>query len=154
MRLSRGLQLFKRNRKLKPQRFRRFLTETPTVLKGKVAFFNFKRGFGFIEEETSKKGYFVHLSGLKSEKPLYKDSIVSFSVEPGLKGEKAVNVVVEIEGPKPPVHEPKKIIPKPNPNQKVEIKKSVPTPPKSGIQYKVFNLGDEVHIIIKPGTNK
>ena len=58
-------------------------------MKGKVKFFNNTKGFGFITGEDNKE-YFVHESGVKQS--IDKDDEVTFDVEQGDKGPKAVNV--------------------------------------------------------------
>ncbi len=63
-------------------------------MKGKVKFFNRMKGFGFISGEDSKE-YFVHESGIKEGKSLDENDEVTFDVEAGDRGPKAVNVVKE-----------------------------------------------------------
>ena len=60
-------------------------------MKGKVKFFNRTKGFGFIAGEDNKE-YFVHESGIK-EGSLDENDEVTFDVEEGDRGPKAVNVV-------------------------------------------------------------
>ena len=60
--------------------------------KGTVKFFNESKGFGFVIEETSKKEYFVHISGLIDE--IREGDTVEFELEEGKKGLNAVNVKV------------------------------------------------------------
>lgn len=60
-------------------------------MKGKVKFFNATKGFGFVAAEDGKE-YFVHISGLKEGEKLYEDDAVTFDVEEGERGPKAVNV--------------------------------------------------------------
>jgi len=59
-------------------------------MKGKVKFFNRAKGFGFIAGEDDKE-YFVHESGIK-QGPIDENDEVSFDVEEGDRGPKAVNV--------------------------------------------------------------
>jgi len=59
-------------------------------MKGKVKWFNGAKGFGFITGEDNKE-YFVHESGIK-QGPINEDDEVSFDVEEGDRGPKAVNV--------------------------------------------------------------
>ncbi|MCF7910762.1 cold shock domain-containing protein [Candidatus Pacearchaeota archaeon] len=63
-------------------------------MKGNVRFFDAIKGFGFI---TGKDGedYFVHKSELKETDSLDENDEVSFDVEKGTKGLKAVNVKKE-----------------------------------------------------------
>jgi len=60
-------------------------------MKGKVKFFNRTKGFGFIAGDDDKE-YFVHESGIK-EGPIDENDEVSFDVEDGERGPKAINVV-------------------------------------------------------------
>ena len=59
-------------------------------MKGKVKWFNGAKGFGFITGEDNKE-YFVHESGIK-QGTIDENDEVSFDVEEGDKGLKAVNV--------------------------------------------------------------
>ncbi|MBW3001364.1 cold shock domain-containing protein [Candidatus Woesearchaeota archaeon] len=61
------------------------------MMKGKVKFFNAMRGFGFIAGEDGKE-YFVHQTGLKEGVVLNDNDPVTFDVEKGDKGPRAVNV--------------------------------------------------------------
>jgi len=63
-------------------------------MKGKVKFFNQIKEFGFIVGEDGND-YFVHKTGLKEDSNLDKDDSVSFDIEEGEKGKKAVNVEVQ-----------------------------------------------------------
>ncbi len=63
-------------------------------MKGKVKFFNETKGFGFIKGEDGKE-YFVHTSGLNSGVSVDEGDDVSFEVEQGDKGPKAVKVSKE-----------------------------------------------------------
>lgn len=60
-------------------------------MKGKVKFFNSSKGFGFIAGEDGKE-YFVHLTGVTPGTTLKDNEEVSFEVEQGDKGPKAVKV--------------------------------------------------------------
>jgi CspA family cold shock protein len=59
-------------------------------MKGTVKFFNREKRFGFIAGEDNKE-YFVHESGV-TEGPIDENDEVTFDVEEGDKGPKAVNV--------------------------------------------------------------
>ena len=59
-------------------------------MKGKVKFFNDGKGFGFIAGEDNKE-YFAHESGIK-EGSIAEDDQVTFDVEEGDRGPKAVNI--------------------------------------------------------------
>lgn len=62
--------------------------------KGKVKWFNEKKGYGFIERESGGD-VFVHYTAIKSEgfKTLTEGQQVEFEVVQGQKGPQAVNVV-------------------------------------------------------------
>ncbi|MBU0470670.1 MAG: cold shock domain-containing protein [Nanoarchaeota archaeon] len=60
-------------------------------MEGTVKFFNEKKGFGFIAGEDGKE-YFVHQTGLAEGVRLRENDSVSFDVEQGDRGPKAVNV--------------------------------------------------------------
>ena len=60
-------------------------------MKGNCKFFNEQKGFGFIAADDGQE-YFVHQSGLKEGVTLRENDPVSFEVEEGDRGPKAVNV--------------------------------------------------------------
>ncbi len=60
-------------------------------MKGTVKFFNEMKGFGFIAGEDGKE-YFVHSTGLAEGATLHENDEVTFDVEQGDRGPKAVNV--------------------------------------------------------------
>jgi len=60
-------------------------------MNGKVKFYNSSKQFGFITAEDGKD-YFVHESGLNPGVVLRDNDEVSFDVEEGDRGLKAVNV--------------------------------------------------------------
>ncbi len=60
-------------------------------MNGKVKFFDNTRGFGFIVAEDGKE-YFVHQTGLAEGTMLNENDAVTFDVEEGDRGPKAVNV--------------------------------------------------------------
>jgi len=60
------------------------------IRKGKVAFFDTSKGFGFIQEQDTQEKYFVHVSGLIDE--IQENDKVSFELERGQKGMNAVRV--------------------------------------------------------------
>jgi len=61
------------------------------TMEGKVKFFNERKGFGFITADDGKE-FFVHMSGVKDNAVLQENDRVSFDVEQGDRGAKAVNV--------------------------------------------------------------
>ncbi|MGD1845835.1 MAG: cold-shock protein [Salibacteraceae bacterium] len=64
--------------------------EFDPIRKGKVEFFNHNKGFGFIRDLDTQDQYFVHINDLKE--PIDENDKVSFEIEQGLKGPKAVRV--------------------------------------------------------------
>jgi len=60
-------------------------------MEGKVKFFNTGKGFGFILGDDGQD-YFVHISQLKENVNLKDNDTVSFTVEEGDRGLKAMNV--------------------------------------------------------------
>jgi CspA family cold shock protein len=60
-------------------------------MNGNVKFFNKSKGFGFITAEDGKD-YFVHQSGLNGDFILEENDSVTFDVEEGDRGPKAVRV--------------------------------------------------------------
>jgi len=63
-------------------------------MKGTVKFYNKVKEFGFITAEDGKE-IFVHKTGLKEGVTLDEGDAVTFDVEEGDKGPKAVNVSKE-----------------------------------------------------------
>jgi CspA family cold shock protein len=60
-------------------------------MKGTVKFFNARKGFGFVSAEDGND-YFVHQSALAEGITLNEGDAVTFDVEQGDRGPKAVNV--------------------------------------------------------------
>ncbi len=60
--------------------------------RGKVKWFDAKKGFGFIEKQSGGD-IFVHISSLKDVKSLEQGAEVEFEVTEGKKGPQASNVV-------------------------------------------------------------
>lgn len=63
------------------------------MLRGRVKWFNDKKGYGFIVKDDGKE-VFVHINDINRGDILLPDEEVSFDVTEGQKGEKAVNVSV------------------------------------------------------------
>ena len=64
--------------------------EEDVVRKGKVAFFDTSKGYGFIRDLANEEKYFVHISGTLDE--IAENDSVTFELEKGLKGLNAVKV--------------------------------------------------------------
>ncbi len=64
--------------------------EFDPVRKGKVAFFNDSKGYGFINDDEDGERYFVHVNGLVDD--VKENDKVSFELEKGQKGMNAVRV--------------------------------------------------------------
>jgi len=64
--------------------------EEDPIRKGKVAFFDTSKGFGFITDADNQEKYFVHVSGLIDE--VAENDKVTFELEKGLKGMNAVRI--------------------------------------------------------------
>ena len=61
-------------------------------MKGIVKFFNKAKGFGFITSEEDEKDYFVHYSNVVDNAEIKDGDSVTFDVEEGDRGPKAVKV--------------------------------------------------------------
>ena len=60
------------------------------TLTGKVKFFYDAKGYGFIKDDNSDNDYFFHFTGALDK--VRKDDKVSFELEEGQRGIKAVNI--------------------------------------------------------------
>lgn len=69
--------------------------EEPTILKGRVEFFNEARGFGFIKDITGVDKYFFHINNVTFN--IKENDIVTFDLERGAKGMNAINICLEIK---------------------------------------------------------
>ncbi len=65
-------------------------------MNGKVKFFNERKGFGFVAAEDGKE-YFIHITGLNEGVRIKDEDDVTFDVEEGDRGLKAVNVSLATE---------------------------------------------------------
>ena len=65
-----------------------------STLKGKVKWFNGKKGYGFIEREDGEKDCFVHASAVREAglRFLNEGDEIEFAVEDGEKGPSAVQL--------------------------------------------------------------
>ncbi len=65
-----------------------------SILKGQVKWFNFRKGFGFIEREDKEKDVFLHITAVKAAgiKTLQENDKLEFTLEDGPKGPSAVNL--------------------------------------------------------------
>ena len=81
--------------------------------KGKVRWFNNKKGYGFIQKDSDGKDIFVHFSAIKMEgyKSLKTNDSVEFEVTQGDKGPQASDVVVvSTTGEAPAAETPKETV--------------------------------------------
>ena len=64
------------------------------ILKGKVKWFNGKKGYGFIEREDGEKDCFVHASAVREcgLRHLNEGDSLEFEIQEGEKGPSAVNL--------------------------------------------------------------
>ncbi|MCB9185886.1 MAG: cold shock domain-containing protein [Flavobacteriales bacterium] len=60
--------------------------------KGVVSFLNSEKGYGFIKDSDSGESIFVHVNNTLEE--IKENNLVSFEVQPGLKGPEAAKVQV------------------------------------------------------------
>lgn len=67
--------------------------EVPTVMKGRVEFFNTSKGFGFIKDLSGTEKYFFHVNNVMAD--ISENDIVIFDLERGVKGMNAVNICFE-----------------------------------------------------------
>ncbi|MDG2369770.1 MAG: cold shock domain-containing protein [Flavobacteriales bacterium] len=66
------------------------VVEDDVIRKGKVAFFDTSKGYGFIRDLGNEEKYFVHISGTLDE--IGENDSVTFELEKGMKGLNAVRV--------------------------------------------------------------
>ena len=65
-----------------------------TLKDGTVKWYNARKGFGFVEQESGEKDIFVHASAVKSAglRRLQEGQKISFDVEDSPKGPNAINI--------------------------------------------------------------
>lgn len=63
--------------------------------KGKVKFYNYPKGYGFIEDDETGRDIFVHVSGIKTN--IREGDRVVFDTIEGKKGLNAINVQLDSE---------------------------------------------------------
>ncbi|MCC7401244.1 MAG: cold shock domain-containing protein [Chitinophagaceae bacterium] len=68
------------------------LTQEELTRQGKITFFNYEKGFGFIKDQQSHQSIFVHSNNLAGE--VKENDKVSFQIEIGQRGPFAVNVKI------------------------------------------------------------
>ena len=72
--------------------------EAPTIMRGRIEFFNTSKGFGFIKDLSGTEKYFFQGKVLVTTFPeveISQNDIVTFDLERGMKGMNAVNVRLE-----------------------------------------------------------
>ncbi len=64
------------------------------MARGKVKWFNEKKGYGFIQMEDSQEDVFAHYTNIQGEgfKTLVEGQVVEFEVMQDAKGAKALNI--------------------------------------------------------------
>ena len=64
------------------------------ILKGKVKWFNSKKGYGFIEREDGEKDCFVHASAVREAglRFLSENQAIEFEIQDGDKGPSAIKL--------------------------------------------------------------
>ncbi|HSX37922.1 MAG TPA: cold shock domain-containing protein [Chlamydiales bacterium] len=66
-----------------------------TKIRGKIKFFNFQKGFGFITPNNGGKDIFVHANNVLGDpKSLREGQEVEYIEGPGRKGPEATNVTI------------------------------------------------------------
>ena len=65
-------------------------------MEGKVRWFNYQKGYGFISSEECEQDIFLHHAEFKDhEEFIHEGSTVTFDLAPGEKGPKALNVALK-----------------------------------------------------------
>ena len=65
----------------------------PTIMRGRIEFFNTSKGFGFVKDLSGTEKYFFHINNTVGD--VAENDIVTFDLERGMKGMNAVNVRLE-----------------------------------------------------------
>lgn len=60
---------------------------------GRISFFNYDKGFGFIKDQSTQESVFVHINNLPG--PVKENDKVSFETEKGSRGPVAINVKIQ-----------------------------------------------------------
>lgn len=83
------------------------MTELDNDKTGKVAWFDSRKGIGFIERDNGDKDLFIHWSNVTMEgfKTLKPGQVVQFDIGENHRGEQAENVVVLSEPESEPTSE-------------------------------------------------
>ena len=70
------------------------------MAKGTVKFFNYSRGFGFIEPDDGSKDAFVHISAVEQAgmSSLSEGQKVSYDLQPGKNGKSSAENLVDLTG--------------------------------------------------------
>ena len=66
------------------------LTQAELTRSGKITFFNYDKGFGFIKDQVSQESVFVHVNNIAGR--VKENDKVSFEIEMGHRGPSAINV--------------------------------------------------------------
>ena len=67
--------------------------EAPTIMRGRIEFFNTSKGFGFIKDLSGVEKYFFHVNNVIGN--IAENNIVTFDLERGVKGMNAINISLE-----------------------------------------------------------
>ena len=67
--------------------------EAPTIMRGRIEFFNTSKGFGFIKDLSGVEKYFFHVNNVVGN--IAENNIVTFDLERGVKGMNAINISLE-----------------------------------------------------------
>lgn len=81
-------------------------TMSHTKIKGRIKWFNSRKGYGFIARDDGQGDVFVHRSAIRNIDPLWirEGDAVEFFVEQDPRGPRAIEVEVTTRGDRPPLH--------------------------------------------------